>query len=245
MSSPSGWWNDSRARTPAYQTWSWVQILYQYSNFLLFFGTILLLDIYIFWIGIWTTGFHLRSRHSTVWGTSLYIPFLCWLLIGADVGFSLNPSQLCHFYPSTSSMFWFWFWFHLYFVCLGLFIKIFIFSFSFYILMYLFVYWWDWELNTEIHTCKTRALQLEPYIQLILLWLIRRWGFLNYLLGLWSNNDSSDINLQGSKDNRCESSAPVYIFDFWNKLSRLAWNSWSYCLHLPCVPTHSAIFVHF
>jgi hypothetical protein len=78
-------------------------------------------------------------------------------LIGEDIGFSLNSSQLCHFYPLTSSMFWFWFWFHLYFVCLGLFIKVFIYLFSFYIFMYLFIYWWDWELNTELHTYKVRV----------------------------------------------------------------------------------------
>jgi hypothetical protein len=44
-----------------------------------------------------------------------------------------------------------------------LFTKVFIYLFSFYIFMYLFIYWWDWELNTELHTCKARAVLLESY----------------------------------------------------------------------------------
>jgi hypothetical protein len=36
--------------------------------------------------------------------------------------------------------------------------------------LYLFLFfWWDWSLNSELHTCKTGALPLEPHLQSLLL----------------------------------------------------------------------------
>jgi hypothetical protein len=39
---------------------------------------------------------------------------------------------------------------------------------------------WDWGVNSGLHAYKSIALQLESYLQSILLWLFCRWGLKNY-----------------------------------------------------------------
>jgi hypothetical protein len=51
-------------------------------------------------------------------------------------------------------------------------------------------------LNSGLHTCKAVTLPLEPHLQSILLWLLWRWGLVNYLHRLASNHDPPDLTSQ-------------------------------------------------
>jgi hypothetical protein len=63
---------------------------------------------------------------------------------------------------------------------------------------YFFLSWWDWDLNSGLCIYKAGALLLEPHLKFILLWLFWRWSLLNYLLGLASNSDLSNLSLPSS-----------------------------------------------
>jgi hypothetical protein len=55
----------------------------------------------------------------------------------------------------------------------------------------------------RVHTrkagnCKAGTLTLEPHLYSILLWLLWRWGLMNYLLDLALNQDPPNVSLPNS-----------------------------------------------
>jgi hypothetical protein len=54
-------------------------------------------------------------------------------------------------------------------------------------------------LNSGLWACKTCAVQPEPHLQFILLWLFWSWDLKNYLLGLALYHDPSSLSLPSSK----------------------------------------------
>jgi hypothetical protein len=59
-----------------------------------------------------------------------------------------------------------------------------------------FLFWWDCSLNSGLHACKAGTLPLDAALQSILLWIFWRWGFVNYLLRLDSEQDTPDVGNQ-------------------------------------------------
>jgi hypothetical protein len=57
---------------------------------------------------------------------------------------------------------------------------------------------WDWDLNLGLQACKAGTLPLETHFQSILLWLVWRWGLLNYLPGLASNREPPRLSFPSS-----------------------------------------------
>jgi hypothetical protein len=105
--------------------------------------------IYI-WIEIWTLGLGLALLlESHLYTLHFYVGFFS--VIGADLGFSSNTSQVCHFY------------FLIYSSMLGCFGFIYIlFPWFFFLFCFIFVLFIDWLLQSR------RAQMLGPHLQLIL-----------------------------------------------------------------------------
>jgi hypothetical protein len=56
------------------------------------------------------------------------------------------------------------------------------------------LFWKDWGLNSWLHSCKAGALQLEPHLQSILLWLFWSFSLMNSLPWLALNHDPPNLS---------------------------------------------------